>query len=179
MDLPYQWSRILGPVHNFCSEYVDIRGRTAIFNLKNSCPTSGQGCLGTPLMPGVKARRLLLLAVDIWGQNPRSLNLKTSIWVPTPSRYFSRIDIVGVLMRLKFVVNSFFSSLFVVKWELSMSFFVHHIRIFLLMGIVIVTKYSEVWLPLIGIALFVVLCLVSVSYQVLLLLVFILTKIQS
>ena len=96
MDLPYQWSRILGPVHNFCFEYVDIWGRTAIFNLKNSCPTSGQGCLGTPLMPGVKARRLLLLAVDIWGQNPQSLNLKISIWVPTLSCYISRFDIVGL-----------------------------------------------------------------------------------
>ena len=46
---------------------------------------------------------------------------------------------------LKFVVNSFFSlSVFVVNCELSMSFFVHHIRIFLFVGIVIVSKYSEV-----------------------------------
>ena len=30
-----------------------IRDRTAIFNLKKNCATSGQGCLGMPLMPGI------------------------------------------------------------------------------------------------------------------------------
>ena len=50
-------------------EPVD-RTAPATPGLLMSCPTSGQGFLGVSLMPGIKARRLLVFSYEYMGAEP-------------------------------------------------------------------------------------------------------------